>query len=383
MSSIDELIPANGLVAIVSKIITTRRRGRRTETIENIVSNFGSGFIVDGELENGLLRNSTTSTNPIVVSVAHVIPKNGTTHEYFFKLFDSQTNLSKIYRLNLLSYNRSVDICVYKFESSTPITDPLCLQWNLSNIKSGQACHLIGYPLGDSQLSIVNGSIRDPTYCFSDLNSGIDQIYHSAPATNGNSGSCLVDNSGNIVGIHAWGYNQNSTSNFENFSGGPATRSAYRIISHMINSPQIAIQKYQPRLSLGIQGKIINDVFRISNFSNTSLRNIDGIIIQNIIGNTRNASYTVDTYNRNLSTTPKIQINDIITHIFDGSSKQFVEVGYTKYSPVNILFTQSLTSSLKIKLRKISQGYSTEYEITFQPVYLMPMEMDDFYSTFI
>jgi S1-C subfamily serine protease len=377
MTTIDAFIPAIGLIVVLSQVTTISYvgRGRRRQEVRNTVTNvsYGSGFIVDGVLLGDQLRNSSTSESPIIVSVAHLIPTQGT-NRYFFKLFDTITQLSKLYELNLVAYNRSSDICIFNF--ITPIANPMCLEWNLDDIKSGSTCYVAGFPLGDAQLSITDGVVRDPTYCFSNLATGIDQIYHSVPATNGNSGSCILDIFGRIIGIHAWGYFQTPNGiTFENFCGGPSTKCAYVIVSKMLSRVQISNQKYYPRIGLGIECRIVNDIFRIIYFDNEYIKNTDGIIIDRIFQNQGATQYAIDTYNKG-SQSLKISVNDMITHIFDVSQNEFIPIGYSKTSPGLVLFRNTLTSSssFKIKIRKPPQ-YDVEHEITLNHLFL-PETMD-------
>jgi S1-C subfamily serine protease len=359
------------VVSIISRIEYTRVLQRRTfRTITNTVKETkvsnGTGFLV---------QNPITS-EPSIVSVAHLIPTDQTAENTFYiKLFDRITKLSKIYKINLIAYNRGVDVALFTFE--TPITNPEYLTWNLDSLTQGQDCYLMGYPLGDSQLSIVEGSVRDPTYCFSDLASGVDQIYHSAPATNGNSGSCILDASGNIIGIHAWGYYQNNEITFENFTGGPSTKSIYPIILHILTNPSKKIGNFYPRLILGIQAKIVNDIYRIVNFSNQALQNIDGILVSNILPN--------GSFNRHnaIPSNTKIELNDILTHIFDYDKNDYVEIGYTRESPINILFRNPFQQSIKIKLRKVSQNYSQELVLEIVQPVVQSIAQDTFYSNLL
>ena len=393
MSDINCFSPAIGLMVVLSAVttITTVRRRPVSNTVTKV--SYGSGFIVDGVVEDTcgcgvLLRNATSTTNPIVVSVAHVIPTQGV-NQYFFKLFnrtfnDPQTKILNIYELNLIAFNRTSDIAVFEFK--TPISNPLCLQWNNCDLNSGSNCYVAGFPLGNAQLSIAGGSIRDPTYCFSNLATGIDQIYHSVPTTNGNSGSCILDTSGAIIGIHAWGLNQYSDIiTFENFCGGPSTKCAFTIVSQMISQPQNVVNKYYARYGLGIETRIIDDIFRIINFNNENIKNIDGIIINEIFPNKGTTLYTIDTYNKNTQTTPKIGPKDIITHIYDTKDELYedkldawIPVGYGSVSPGLMLFkntTNPAPTSLKIKIRK-PPLYNTEYAITFNNIYKIPESID-------
>jgi hypothetical protein len=382
MTIISTLSPSVGLIIIVSTFVTTTTTGtgRRARTITTTRSEvkLGTGFIVDGELQNGKLRNQTNSSRPIIVSVAHIIP-TGSQNKYFIKFFDRVSKLSVIYELALITHNYSVDLCLYDFLPSNPIDNPQCLQWETSEVVQGNPCYLIGYPLGDAQQSIVNGAVRDPTYLFPNLQSGLDQIYHSAPATNGNSGSCILNSDGKIIGIHSWGYNRIPNVDFENFVGGPSTHCIFDILSYMLfNSNNLNlndVKKFFNRALLGIRATIINDVFRIINMNVSSLKQLDGILIKEIIPNK-----TVDLHNKR-NNTIKIELNDIITHIVDTSGNE-IAIGYTRESPVNILFFHPFTN-LTIKIRKVNQNYQTPIDIELiSPVRMVSSE-DVYFSNLL
>lgn len=357
---IDQTLPSIGLIVVLSRItITTfvnQRVNRRIRSVpvqrfEDRV-NTGSGFIVDGTMQDGTMQNKNESTRPIIVSVAHLIPtETNSVNQFFVKLFHPVEKLSKIYKLKLITFNRGVDLVLFDFE--TPIENPFCLKWNtVSN--QGDRCFVTGFPLGDSQLSIVDGTIRDPTYCFSNCETGIDQIYHSAPSTSGNSGSCIVNESGEVVGIHAWGYYQNQSTVFENFTGGPSAKSAFSILSYMISKPELyQTDKFFPRPTLGIRTKLVNDLFRIINFSNGFIQNNDGIIVESIIDGGTIAAHNLQ------PGTVKIQVNDLITYIFDQIRNEYIPVGYSREAPLNALFRNTLGSLIKIKIRKYP-SYATE-----------------------
>lgn len=388
MTSVDSVIPVVGLIIVVNSITVTSGRGRRTTTRLSTQTSFGSGFIVDGTLENGMIRDASSTDVPVVVSVAHIIPTQGTTR-YFFKLFDQITKLPKIYELNLISYNRAVDVAVFDFINDIS-NNMMCLQFNHEEVLPGERCYVVGYPLGDAQLSIAEGNVRDPTYCFSDLASGVDQIYHSVPVTNGNSGSCILNKDNKIIGIHAWGYFQNSTTiGYENFSGGPSTHCLYCVISYMLNNRNLAINKYQPRFALGIHAQIIGDVFKINaGLNNQNIQSIDGVLVERIIPNTPTNQYTIDTYNKLPGTTTKIEVNDIITHIYTQDDIE-IPLGYTASAPVNLLFGRP---NVPIKLKVLKniknpqnpfQYEQTPREITINTTYFTKISDDGFYSRLI
>jgi hypothetical protein len=394
--SIDYYSQAVGKLIVRTKIVTTRRNVQSTRTLP---STNGSAFIIDSSSNNGLFENSPSPNTPIVITVAHMIPSeteirktlpNSTTltnieTEYWFKRFDPYYDFQiyKFYKLNLVCYNRSVDLAILEFSNTTPYDGQSMIQWNLDPIKSGQDCYVIGYPLGDNQFSITHGSVRDPTYCFSNFTFGIDQLYHSAPATEGNSGCCILDVSGKIIGIHSWAtgqsvrdVNRTPTNNFvlfEDFTGGASTKAAYPILSLMWNNKQrITSTKYYPRVSLGITATIMDDEFRITNFNNQNIKVIDGIRIESII-----SGQTIDTYNKSAPTNSKIEVNDIITHIMNKDGN-FVEVGYMRgEAPVNILFLLPLNSNIQLKIRKASNSYAApEINITLLNVQGMNESLD-------
>ncbi len=370
---VSQTIPSVGLVVVVSLISTTtyvsryiRRRITNVPitTYEEKIS-YGTGFLI-----------KNIDNQPLVCSVAHLLPtQTDAINKFYIKLFDPNTKLSNIYSMQLLTYNRSIDVALFTLDS-LPL-NPTCLEWNTDEITPGQDCYIIGFPLADSQISIVKGSVRDPTYCFSNLSSGIDQIYHSAPVTEGNSGSCILDSMGKIIGIHAWGYNQ-LTNTYETFSGGPSSKSVYPIVKYMLENLNLRDNNnFFPRVILGINANLVNDLFRIAHFTNSALQNIDGIIISKI-----NTNQSIALHNAKANTI-KININDIITHIFDPTTNEFVAVGYTRESPVNILFRLPLTQIIKIKTRTAGSNYQTENIIEIQNPSIQTISQDSFYSILI
>lgn len=360
------------VVSVISKNIVQRVRVGRS--FRNV-----SQSVKDTQIYNGtgfLVENPKTSC-PSIVSVAHIIPDAvNAENSFYIKLFDRTTALPKIYKLRLNAYNRGIDIALFDFEEFNEPNQEY-LTWNLGSLIPGQKCYLVGFPLADSQLSIVSGSVRDPTYCFSDLASGIDQIYHSAPASSGNSGSCILDFSGNIIGIHAWGYFQENKITFENFTGGPSAKSIYPIIQHILDNPNKKQGSFFPRLTLGIQAKIINDLFRIVHFSNQALQNIDGILVSNIISNG-----SIEKHNL-IGGNTKIEVDDIITQIFDYDKNDYVDIGYTREAPINILFKNPFQQNIKIKLRKSSTNYDSESIVEIINAEVQNSNQDTFYTNLL
>jgi hypothetical protein len=402
MSGINSVIPSCGLIIVDSTItsVTTQGRGRRARTITNTYkqTSFGSGFVVDGDISISLpiLQNKPTSSKPMVVSVAHVILTVGTSR-YFIKLFDENTKLPKIYEINLISYNRSIDICIFEFKDNSKVVNQACLtwkrDWDTNPVLSGDRCYVVGFPLGDSQLSIVEGSVRDPTYCFGDLGMAIDQIYHSAPVTNGNSGSCILDKDNKIIGIHAWGqYQYSNLVGYENFSGGPGGKWLHDIIFHMIFNRPVSSSSntYSPRTVLGIHARIVDDLFKIKNFDNIYVQDLEGIIVENIIQNNTSKQYSIDTHNKKTGTT-KIQPGDVITHIYVDNTP--IAIGYTKEAPVSLLFYHAPGSSIKLRIKKAIKipddgsnrlpYWSDPEDVTLDTTFSCNISDDNFYSRLI
>ena len=77
-----------------------------------------------------------------------------------------------------------------------------------------------------------------------------------------------------------------------------------------------------------------------------------------------------------------IDLNDIITHIFDTSGNE-IGIGYTRESPVNILFVHPLYTNLKIKIRKANQNYQTPVDIELlNPIRMISSE-DVYFSNLL
>jgi hypothetical protein len=381
-----------GLIIAITEYTVVQGRGRRRTTRIETSVDYGSGFVIDGDMqENGCLKLSENSTRPIVVSVAHIIPTSGTTKYYFKRVLYEKVDL---FELNLITYNRGLDVCIFDFvDNVTTPNDVICLTVNFEYpIYSGKPCYLIGHPIGDAQISVASGVVRDPTYCFSNLASGMDQLYHSAPATNGNSGSCILDQSGILIGIHAWAWDTQKGV-LENFSGGLSASCLVHCLNLMMATEDASSNKYFSRKGLGITARILDDVFRIANLNNNNIKNIDGIIVEKILTNIGTKLYSVDTHNKKQGTI-KIEVGDIITHISyppfqndEGTIEyEYASIGYTREPPLMSLMNYNYSSHqskpVTIKLRK-APNYNSEILVVIDTLYRLDISDDTFYSRII
>jgi S1-C subfamily serine protease len=80
---------------------------------------------------------------------------------------------------------------------------------------TGQKVWMCGFPGGHDTDSIVSGIIRDAHFNLNDGGQAVDSLFISSSGIGGNSGSAILDNNGDIIGIFTFAYTEHET-----FGGG-------------------------------------------------------------------------------------------------------------------------------------------------------------------
>ncbi len=105
---------------------------------------------------------------------------------------------------------------------------------------SGQMVWICGFPGGYDTDSITSGYIRDAHFNINDGAQSCDTLFISASGIGGNSGSAILDNNGDIVGIFTFAYTA-----YETFGGGANLATINKVlINHSLGTPRNLTKKF-------------------------------------------------------------------------------------------------------------------------------------------
>ena len=105
---------------------------------------------------------------------------------------------------------------------------------------SGQKVWMCGFPGGHDTDSITGGYIRDAHFNLNDGGQACDTLFISAPGIGGNSGSAILDNNGDIVGIFTFAY-----TDYETFGGGANLSTINKVLAnHALGTPRNLTKKF-------------------------------------------------------------------------------------------------------------------------------------------
>jgi hypothetical protein len=110
------------------------------------------------------------------------------------------------------------DIALIKTNINFASYPSYCLSLSSTESSTGDACYVCGNPLGIDNDSLSKGVVRDSHYTVTSGSYIADAIHVSVPGLSGNSGSPILNTSGNIIGLFVFGL---STTGMETFNGGP------------------------------------------------------------------------------------------------------------------------------------------------------------------
>lgn len=135
------------------------------------------------------------------------------------------------------------------------LTNQAYLEWgSASSVKAGEPGYVIGDPLGNDIQSISKGIVRDNHFVDPNGYALLTNILVDAPAFAGNSGSPIINQSGNVIGIYTFGF-----VGTESFGGGPSQVVAQPVAEIMMTSRQ----DYSAKRYLGISWGVFDTLLAI------------------------------------------------------------------------------------------------------------------------
>ena len=138
---------------------------------------------------------------------------NSNNHQIFSQIWINY--LDNWYNVDpsMIYYDAVADICLIR----TGITIQANHMLKISTVAplTGQTVWMCGFPGGYDTDSMTKGIIRDSHFNINDSGQAVDSLFLNVPAIGGNSGSAILNNEGDIVGIFTFGYEGKET-----FGGG-------------------------------------------------------------------------------------------------------------------------------------------------------------------
>lgn len=125
-----------------------------------------------------------------------------------YKITAIDGNMNNYDVTRVVAYSQLKDIAII----STDSEPENCAVFS-SNYATGDTIYTLGSPLG-LELTFTSGMISQSNRNFYELNDGISYIQMTAPITIGNSGSPLIDEYGNVIGICSMTYLSAQNMNF-------------------------------------------------------------------------------------------------------------------------------------------------------------------------
>ena len=163
-----------------------------------------------------------------ICTVAHNV-MNGDRNNFVDTVYASINRENKppiFVECEVLGVGGAADVAVLKCNEN--IDDLPYSKFETEPIETGGRCFIVGDPLGADAISVVDGIIRDAKYIQGNI---IESVAVSAPIQSGNSGSGIMNDKGNIIGIVSYAHGENET-----FGWGCSCTLMKPITDHIIDS---------------------------------------------------------------------------------------------------------------------------------------------------
>jgi S1-C subfamily serine protease len=147
------------------------------------------------------------------------------------------------------------------------------LSFRDDDLDVGTRCFLVGNPKAVDMQSISEGVVRDPHYTDVDGDACTDNVLIDGAGYGGNSGSPIVDDKGQVIGIYTFGF-----SGTEALGGGPNITVAGPVLNWMMTNTQ----DYTAKRYLNIRWSVLSGADIIISFPSRTTFNAQGIVINSI-----------------------------------------------------------------------------------------------------
>lgn len=152
------------------------------------------------------------SKDGYILTAGHVVSTGGPLDKYA-SVWVTVTNFNgtcrnHVLECDVIGMDGCGDIGILKVKPEYGMNKQKYLKWGKSTkISPGDACFIIGDPLGLDNQSIAEGVVRDSRYVDTNGAQVLETMFVTAGGFSGNSGSPIVDKKGKIIGVYTYGPN--------------------------------------------------------------------------------------------------------------------------------------------------------------------------------
>ena len=168
-------------------------------------------------------------------------------HEYFPEIYIDHSG--SWYRVDpsWMIYDAVADVCLMRTQITITNANHVLKLANLTTDEpvTGQEVYMCGFPGGHDVDSLTKGIIRDAHFNIKDGGQAVDSLFINAPGIGGNSGSAMLNEAGDIIGVYTFGYTDHET-----FAGGINLRCL-----------SLVIDKLKPLIEGGTTGRFADKNF--------------------------------------------------------------------------------------------------------------------------
>jgi hypothetical protein len=316
----------------------------------------GSGFLY---VQDGTMYVITVAHFVMDVSADNPLNNPGVAIHGTISNFNGKGE-SYVRRLSIVGVDGAADVAVLKFDSS--ITDNTApdpkLQAHLtietSQQEYGATALLLGQPLGEDQLSISQGIIRDPSFTGNPIPPS--SILVDTPSYVGNSGGPILNCECKVIGLSSYSFIDTANSDVaDGFSGGVNGHFLNLIVTTIIDGSRLDTTYTIPRFAKGFIGLLDWNTVKVAqhavNFANPYIQSVGNLSFTGTYtgSGVDNANYNpADTYIRYIDGKRMGQMNnqhapgDITYEHVPGELVNIVRVDNIGTSPVEVLDTITL-----------------------------------------
>jgi hypothetical protein len=184
------------------------------------------------------------------LTCAHnIMEVSGGVHRLFDRIYIGLNGEWYLVDQSWVIYDAVADIALLRTGLTLTADKVLTLAPPAKDPVTGQEVWMCGFPGGYDTDSLTSGIIRDAHFNISDGGQAVDSLFIDAPGIGGNSGSAMLNNEGEIIGLFTFGFN-----NKENFGGGVNIQTMRLALEKMAPTIQSnpGYMAWQDKLYLGV-----------------------------------------------------------------------------------------------------------------------------------